>query len=1306
MDIKLNKLNLLNNLFKYYDLVLRIDNVLGTQFKKTDVASYSVIEKIDKVYKEKLKDSYYFSLDSNLKNNFVPIDYLDENTLKVFTRQVEYFEKAISFEGIKLKKGVDSENIDEHSKFIFSKNSNFFQYGIAFNLVKEKPLGHNSKFVPSFVILFPNYDEEFQFLTPDKIFIEIKRFMGYELTEEEEEFSCEIKPYLVFNSKILEPYSLEIPNIKLSTFKQTQKEISEFLKSILESDKYEIEKEFQKKPFILGISQNLNMGLTKIYDTIFEHQNINRLIQSYFHVDKRKMNKLILPEIDESEIITTKKVIESYASHYGSFDKEYPLAQTQREAFSCYLENKDVLPVNGAPGTGKTSLLRGIFGDYTVKAALKSYENYIKNKVVLFSTPIVCSSTNNQALTNISEGIDSGFLETIKKEDNKLYKRWLADDMPLEKKTINFHESLFVPSIRSKIERKYELTKNDMSKMGDVISKDPLMFINEYLKYRGIEEYCEKIDKRTLELLNKAANFFYNKIKENIDEIEKSICSIRAKVVKLSELEVYLVTKYIKKGIQEDLIKATLFEIREQSQKLASAFDRFGALQKEHKQLEEDKKNLEILIQEHNEKSFKFESIISTSSYTMEMLNQKITIESSFLNDYKASPLYSQCCEETKYKYRDKFTEETNKIIEKLRTDIQKVFEKASVLDKIAYGILKKGNIKQSIEQLNESSKQHLSNLQLTFYQEEFFTNDLKETIINKHEQNLQELKIQLNKAENEFTHHTIKQSEEELKIYKFEKELDEKDIKQYQLEKHLDEAYGILANDFFELEDIEKLIEFETVYKELNVLNEINKKYDTKQRTDNFYFALHLLEALYFIANTNMWNTKIELNNFDNKVIKCPICHDGTMVQKNRIIGCSRCHRKFSFNNNCLPKELDEDKILYILKHGKATIDDISYYASATEKFINISTKTSNGNETFTSLYPLFPLINITCNSFGTIVSEMGSNYVKEDIFDFLLIDEAGTIPPSKMIILNCAKKVMFFGDTKQLKPVFAYDSNIENRILEDFFSSEEEIKSVAKYFSCASKIKNEPILKKNNNSMDIANSSTSYFLPYNKSKMEGDIWLKEHFRCQTPIVQISNELSYFNEIVPLKQDKYQSKTWSILLFIEHENEKYSNNTNQGEVKEIIKFIKNRKDRYINEFLKIIKTKDGVQPEVTEEDYYNSIGIITPFVNQENLLKKMIIEEFGSSRENKNEPIIKVGTVHKYQGSERDIIIFSSVYNIESKDNTLNFFFNKDEPDMINVAVTRAKEVFVLFGNSGILNYENTYSGVMVKHILEYQKV
>lgn len=1290
----------LNNLFKYYDLALRIDNVLGTKYTKKKISSYHVSDKIDKVYNEKLEDSHYFSLDSNLKNNFLPIEYLSEDRIESFIHEVSYFERTVNFGRQKLKKGNDSENIYDHNKFVFSKDSNFFQYGIAFNLLKENPFSDYSKLVPSFVILFPNYDEEFNFLTPDKIFIEIKRYLGYSLTEDEEEFSYEIKPYLLFNPKILEPYSLETPNIKLSSFEDTQKQIIKFLEPIFKLDKYNIEKEFQDKAFIIGISQNLNMGLTKIYDTIFEHKNINSLINSYFSVDKRKINDIIYPKIEENEIITTKKIVNSYSSHFGSFDKEYSLAQTQREALSCYLEDKDVLPVNGAPGTGKTSLLRGIFGDYTVKAAIKSYESYLKEKVVLFSTPIVCSSTNNQALTNISEGIDSGFIETSKKNDSNLYKRWLTDDVKLEKKTINFNNNLFVPSIRSTVKRKYELSKNDIKTLGNIISKNPLTFINEYFKYREIDMFCEKVDKRTLDLLNKAARYFFNKIKENIEELQGFTSHIQNKVDMLSKIELYLVTKYIKKGIQEDLIKATLFEIKEHSEKLSSSLDRFRSFQKEYKQIEKNIQKLKNTIKEYKEEALEIDNFLSLYANEIENINKQIKTEQCYLNDYKISPHYSSCYEEIKYKYKDKFINAKNDIKEVLKTDIEKVFEKANILEKLSYGLLKKGTIKDKIELLNNSSQEQLSNLQITFYQQDFFVNDLKEIVLNKHNKYIKKLEEKLNEIDTNITKSSIKHSEIKLEIFQLESEMDDEDIKLYQMENLLDKEFGILSNDIFEFEDIEKLIEFEDTYKELVRLNKKNERYDTIQRTDNFYFALHLLEALYFISNTNMWNSKIEINNFDNKIIKCPICHLGSMVQRDSVIKCSKCDRKFSFNNRFLPKELDEEKILYILKNSKATIDEISYYVNATEDFINISTNDTNNDELFSSLYPIFPIINITCNSFGTIVSNRNDTYVRENIFDFLLIDEAGTIPPSKMIILNCAKKVMLFGDTKQLKPVFSYDSKIENRILEDFYSSKKDISIVSKYFSCASKISNEPIIKKNNNSMDIANSSVTYFLPYNKSKMEGDIWLKEHFRCQTPIVQISNEISYFNEIKPLKEDKYQDKTWSTLLFVQHEHLKSSYNTNQGEIDEIINFIINRKERYINEFLKRIKNKE----DISDEDYYNSIGIITPFANQENLLKKEIINKIGSHKDDNKEPIIKVGTVHKYQGSERDIIIFSSVYNKESKGKAPNLFFNRDEPDMINVAVTRAKEIFVLFGNRNTISNSETFSGVMVKHIEEYK--
>lgn len=202
----------------------------------------------------------------------------------------------------------------------------------------------------------------------------------------------------------------------------------------------------------------------------------------------------------------------------------------------------------------------------------------------------------------------------------------------------------------------------------------------------------------------------------------------------------------------------------------------------------------------------------------------------------------------------------------------------------------------------------------------------------------------------------------------------------------------------------------------------------------------------------------------------------------------------------------------------------------------------------------------------------------------------------------------------------------------------------------------------------------------------MEGDIWLKEHFRCQAPIIEISNEISYYNEVIPCKQ-QHKKRTWDNLQFIGNSKKKSKNNTNIGEIEEILRFLQKNKQHYIKRFFEVIKT---------DKDFYNSIGIITPFSNQENLLKKKIIEQFGCSEENPNEPIIKVGTMHKFQGSERETIIFSSVYNTESIGKTNNLFFNREEPDMINVAVTKAKKV---------LKDKNTYSGVMLKYIEKFQK-
>lgn len=70
------------------------------------------------------------------------------------------------------------------------------------------------------------------------------------------------------------------------------------------------------------------------------------------------------------------------------------------------------------------------------------------------------------------------------------------------------------------------------------------------------------------------------------------------------------------------------------------------------------------------------------------------------------------------------------------------------------------------------------------------------------------------------------------------------------------------------------------------------------------------------------------------------------------------------------------------------------------------------------------------------------------------------------------------------------------------------------------------------------------------------------------------------------------------------------------------------------------------------------------------------------------------VGTVHTFQGTERKVILFFSVYGNEDG----CYFINK-APHLMNVAVSRAKDAFLVFGDRGCLvGGENTATGLLNK--------
>lgn len=57
------------------------------------------------------------------------------------------------------------------------------------------------------------------------------------------------------------------------------------------------------------------------------------------------------------------------------------------------------------------------------------------------------------------------------------------------------------------------------------------------------------------------------------------------------------------------------------------------------------------------------------------------------------------------------------------------------------------------------------------------------------------------------------------------------------------------------------------------------------------------------------------------------------------------------------------------------------------------------------------------------------------------------------------------------------------------------------------------------------------------------------------------------------------------------------------------------------------------------------------------------------------------IGTVHALQGAEREVVIFSPVYSKHADGNFIDL-----SPSMLNVAVSRAKDAFLLFGDMDTL--------------------
>ncbi|CAM3593494.1 hypothetical protein O8E88_002278 [Flavobacterium psychrophilum] len=298
-------------------------------------------------------------------------------------------------------------------------------------------------------------------------------------------------------------------------------------------------------------------------------------------------------------------------------------------------------------------------------------------------------------------------------------------------------------------------------------------------------------------------------------------------------------------------------------------------------------------------------------------------------------------------------------------------------------------------------------------------------------------------------------------------------------------------------------------------------------------------------------------------------------------------------------------------------------------------------------------------------------------DFIDLLIVDEAGQVSPEVGIAtFALAKQAVIVGDVKQIEPVW----NITNKIDIGNLKKCELIKN---YDDLIYEKEFDPkgFLSSTGSIMKMAQNACNF---KEKGITEKGVILVEHRRCYDEIINYCNVLAYNGQLIPLKGKAKNDLLFPPMFCIHIEGNSTTSNTsrhNQNEVNAIVSWlVKNRT---------VIEGKYG--------NIENAVGIITPFVGQKNSLR------YALKNAGFNVDILKLGTVHALQGAERPIILFSMVYG---KGDSGTMFFDRDnKPNMLNVAVSRAKDNFIVFANTDILDKKaKTPSGILSNH-LTYEK-
>ncbi len=296
--------------------------------------------------------------------------------------------------------------------------------------------------------------------------------------------------------------------------------------------------------------------------------------------------------------------------------------------------------------------------------------------------------------------------------------------------------------------------------------------------------------------------------------------------------------------------------------------------------------------------------------------------------------------------------------------------------------------------------------------------------------------------------------------------------------------------------------------------------------------------------------------------------------------------------------------------------------------------------SDLWSTLFLLIPVISTTFASLARMFPRVDSPCI-----GWLLVDEAGqALPQAAIGALMRSHRAVVVGDPLQIEPVMPLPDTLTSAICERFKVSAQRY---APPFTSA---------------QSLADTISPIGSSLGPSKRKVGLPLLVHRRCSSPMFDISNRVAYGNLMVQAKSPSV-SRLKSIIgesrwIHVESEwDEKWA--PLEGEV--VLKILNHLRKNQCAPDLYVVTPFAIVQNKIRER-LHNS-GILNGWVENP---RRWLYDH--------------VGTVHTVQGREAEAIVF--VLGAQDPEQVRARLWAGQNPNLVNVAVTRAKEALYVVGN------------------------